>query len=175
MSSLMPLRSPLAAVALCLAAAVATPLARADGDRNLLPANMPKAYQAECASCHAAYPPGMLPARSWQRVMGGLKQHYGTDASLDAATITQISTWLQANAGSYKRVREEPPQDRITRAAWFERKHRRIEPAVWALPSVKSAANCAACHSGADQGHYGDDNLRYPEGLTARQRWMWHD
>lgn len=36
----------------------------------------------------------------------------------------------RANAGTYKRVSEEPPQDRITLLAWFERKHRKVELAV---------------------------------------------
>ncbi len=148
--------------------------AHADGG-NLLPRNVPAAYTQECASCHTAYPPGMLPARSWQRVMNGLDKHYGTDASLDATTRQQISSWLQAHAGTYKRVREEPPEDRITRSAWFERKHRQVDPAVWAHASVKSAANCAACHTGADRGEYDDDNLRYPAGLDARYRRPWND
>jgi transposase len=117
----------------------------------------------------------MLPARSWQRVMSGLDRHYGSDASLDAATARQIDGWLQQHAGTWKRVAEEPPQDRLTRSAWFERKHRKIGFAVWALPSVKSAANCAACHAGADQGRFDDDNLRLPAGLTPRQRQAWQD
>lgn len=146
----------------------------ADGGR-AMPAVVLPAYTQECASCHTAYPPGMLPARSWQRVMSGLDRHYGTDASLDAATAQQIGAWLQTHAGTYKRVAEEPPQDRLTRSAWFERKHRQIEPTVWALQSVKSAANCAACHTGADRGRYDDDHLRAPEGLTLRQRWAWSD
>ena len=148
--------------------------ALADGGR-AMPRSVLPAYAQECASCHLAYPPGMLPARSWQRVMNGLDRHYGTDASLDAATVQQLSTWLQAYAGTYKRVAEEPPQDRITRSAWFERKHRKVEPAVWQLPSVKSAANCAACHAGAEQGRFDDDDLRLPAGLTARQRQAWAD
>lgn len=148
--------------------------ALADGGR-AMPNKAPPAYTQECVSRHAAYPPGMLPARSWQRVMSGLDRHFGTDASLDAATAQQLSDWLQAHAGTYKRVSEEPPQDRITRSTWFERKHRKIQPEVWQLPSVKSAANCAACHTGADQGRFDDDKLRTPEGLTLRQRWAWVD
>lgn len=162
---------PLLAVALCLAAVSAV---HADSGR-LLPRNVPAAYTQECAACHTGYAPGMLPARSWQRIMTGLDKHYGTDASLDAATVQQIGGWLQANAGTYKRVAEEPPQDRITRSAWFVRKHDEVAPAVWKLPSVKSAANCAACHTGADKGNYDDDNLRMPAGMTLRQRWAWRD
>lgn len=148
--------------------------AHADGGR-AMPRTVPPAYTQECASCHVPYPPGMLPARSWQRVMSGLDQHYGTDASLDARTAQEISAWLQTHASTYKRVTESPPQDRITRSAWFERKHREIEPSVWKLPSVKSAANCAACHVDAEQGRFDDDNLRQPAGLTPRQRWLWRD
>lgn len=146
----------------------------ADGGR-AMPHTVPPAYMQECASCHVAYPPSMLPARSWQRVMSGLDRHYGTDASLDAATVQRLGAWLQAYAGTYKRVEEEPPQDRITRMAWFERKHRKVGLAVWDLPSVKSAANCAACHASALQGRFDDDDLRMPSGLTLRQRWAWND
>jgi Dihaem cytochrome c len=146
----------------------------ADSGRQM-PSDMPPAYTQECAACHVAYPPGLLPARSWQRIMGGLDKHYGSDASLDAASTRQISTWLQANAGTYKRVREEPPQDRLTRSAWFERKHGKIDAGVWKLPSVKSAANCGACHGGADRGQFDDDNMLFPAGLDARQRRAWHD
>jgi mono/diheme cytochrome c family protein len=102
--------------------------------------------------------------------MGGLGKHYGTDASLDEATVRQLAGWLQQHAGTYKRVTDAPPQDRITRSAWFERKHRRIDAAVWKHASVKSAANCAACHTGADQGRFNDDDLRFPAGLDARYR-----
>ena len=94
---------------------------------------------------------------------------------LDATTVQQLNRWLVAHAGTYKRVAEEPAQDRITRSAWFERKHRKIEPAVWKHVSVKSAANCAACHTGADQGDYDDDKLRFPAGLDARYRRAWND
>lgn len=161
------------ATAALLAAALGS--AMADSGRSM-PGTVLPAYTQECASCHTAYPPGLLPARSWQRIMGQLNQHYGTDASLDMAATTQaIAAWLQANAGTYKRVREEPPQDRITRSAWFERKHRKVDEATWRLASVKSPANCAACHAGADRGHFDDDDLLMPPGLTASQRRNWKD
>jgi nitrate/TMAO reductase-like tetraheme cytochrome c subunit len=129
----------------------------------------------ECAACHTAYTPGLLPARSWQRIMAGLDRHYGTDASLDDATVQQLSAWLQANAGTYKRVVEEPPEDRLTRSAWFERKHREVPSPVWKHASVKSAANCAACHPGADRGDFDDDSLRLPAGVSLGRRWFWKD
>lgn len=133
-------------------------------DRPMMAASaMLPAYQQECVACHMAYPPGLLPAASWARVMQGLDRHYGTDAALDAATVRQISTWLQSNAGTYKRVREEPPQDRLTQSAWFERKHREVAPVVWKRAAVGSRANCMACHTSADQGDFEDDNVRIPK------------
>jgi Dihaem cytochrome c len=162
-----------AALLAALCATTAALPARADGA--LMPLRVPPAYTQECGACHTAYPPALLPARSWQRLMGGLDRHYGSDATLDAKTLAQLDGWLQQHAGTYKRVAEEPPQDRITRSAWFERKHRQIDAAVWRLPSVKSAANCAACHGGAERGRFDDDELRLPEGLDARQRRAWND
>lgn len=148
--------------------------AHADSGR-MMPRDMPQAYTAECAACHTAYSPGLLPARSWQRIMTGLDQHYGTDASLDEATVRQLSTWLQANAGTYKRVNEEPPQDRLTRSAWFARKHDDIPPSVWKHAAIKSPANCGACHTGADRGDFDDDNIRLPAGVGLGLRRFWHD
>ena len=158
-----------------LCCTVLSPAARADGSR-AMPLSVPPAYMQECGACHTAYPPALLPARSWQRLMGGLDRHYGTDASLDAGTLRQLDTWLQAHAGTDGRgAGPPPPQDRITRSAWFERKHRQIDPAVWRLGSVGSPARCAACHAGADRGRFSDDELRLPAGLSARQQRAWQD
>jgi hypothetical protein len=112
-----------------------------------------------------AYPPGLLPAASWQRLMGSLGKHFGTDASLDAASVREISGWLKSNAGTYKRVSEEPPQDRITQSAWFLRKHRadEVSPAVWKRASVGSASNCVACHAGAAQGNFNEHDVKIPK------------
>jgi Dihaem cytochrome c len=164
-------RAPLIAILLGLSAM--TP-ARADAGW-LMPQDLPAGYKQECGSCHLAYPPGLMPARSWQRLMGGLEKHYGSDASLDPVTLQQIRAWLVSHAGTGKRVNEEPPQDRITRSAWFERKHRKIDPGVWNLASVKSASHCASCHSAAERGDFDDDRLQFPAGLDARQRRSFND
>lgn len=144
---------------IALAYGVALPV-WADG--RLMPAQVPPVYKQECAACHMAYPPGMLPAASWQRIMRGLDQHYGSDASMAPEQVQQVSAWLKANAGTYKRVSEEPPQDRITRSAWFVRKHREVDSAVWKRVSVKSAAQCNACHTQAESGNFDEHHVRIP-------------
>jgi hypothetical protein len=155
-------------------AALAVDTARADS-RPMMPRDAPPAYAAECGACHTAYAPGLLPAASWRRIMAGLERHYGSDASLEAADRERIAAWLQAHAGTGRRAAEAPPEDRITQSAWFRREHRRIDAAVWAHPAVGSAAQCAACHRGAAQGDFEEDDVRAPAGLPlSLQRSLRH-
>lgn len=95
--------------------------------------------------------------------MNNLESHFGTDASIDLKEVQEISVWLDANAGTYRRVRAEPKDDRLTESDWFVRKHRKIEAEVWLRDSVKSKANCAACHTQAERGNYDDDAVNIPK------------
>ena len=79
--------------ALALAALSQAP-ARAD-DHGRSVALLPM-YVQECGSCHAPFPPGLLPVDSWQRLMNDLPRHFGTDASVDAATQKALNVWLTA-------------------------------------------------------------------------------
>ncbi|GGY19385.1 diheme cytochrome c [Paludibacterium paludis] len=158
----------------CLGLAACAGVVLAGGHR-AMPGTVPRVYVEECASCHIAYPPGLLPGAAWQRLMDGLGRHYGTDASLDPASVKLIAGWLRDNAGRGKYALSPPADNRITRTGWFMRKHRGIPDSVWRMPSVKSAANCQACHTGAQQGRFDDDELRIPDGLNAAQRRAFHD
>jgi mono/diheme cytochrome c family protein len=173
----MPVRTPprhraLAAALGAAALAAAAAAARADDHESQRVALLPK-YQQECASCHVAYPPGMLPAASWQRLMGSLDRHFGSDASLDAASTKEIATWLTAHAANSRHHDDDSdhkarrdaaavPEDRITRTGWFVSEHREVASSAWKRPAVKSAANCPACHARADQGVFDEDDVRIP-------------
>lgn len=134
-----------------------------NSSRGGMASNAPPQYQKECASCHMAYPAGLLPAGSWQHLMGNLSQHYGSDASLDAASASTLTQYLTSNSGTYKRVSEMPPQDRITESYWFQRKHgKHVNPGTWARPSIGSPANCVACHQGAERGDFNEHSVRIP-------------
>lgn len=131
----------------------------ADDDRRAASGPLLPTYRQECAACHIAYPPDMLPPASWQRILSNLPHHYGTDASLDSATVKTLSTWLAANAAA----RQEPPtEDRITRTRWFVREHDEVPSATWKRPAVKSASNCVACHTRSDQGDFNEHSVRIP-------------
>jgi hypothetical protein len=120
-------------------------------------------YAQECGACHLAFPAQLLPAASWQRLMGGLDKHFGVDASLDTAAAKPISAWLQHNAATSSQMAGSPPDDRITRSRWFVRQHDEVRAAVWKRASVHSPANCTACHAGAARGDFDEDGVRIPK------------
>ena len=120
-------------------------------------------YQQECGACHLAFPPGMLPASSWQRLMANLPRHFGVDASLEPAALSALSPWVASHAGTLRRISENPPDDRITRSPWYLRQHREVGAEVWKRASIRSASNCVACHAGAEKGDFDEDAVRIPK------------
>ena len=127
-----------------------------------MPGNMPKSYAAECASCHTQYAPGLLPAKSWHSIMNSLDKHYGSDASIDAKSVNEISSWLATNAASSRKLAETPPDNRITNSAWFTRKHSEIKKETWSRAAIKSRSNCMACHQQAAKGDFDENSVRIP-------------
>lgn len=153
----LPARSVLA-----LLLAVQVAFAWADGDQRGRAVPLIPQYRDECTACHVAYAPRLLPAESWRRIIGDLSRHYGADASLDTATTNLLSRWLEANAGAGRKMREPPPEDRITRSAWFVHEHAGISDRTWRTAAQGRPANCAACHTLAEQGDFRERNIRIP-------------
>jgi len=132
-----------------------------------------KVYVQECGSCHTAFAPGLLPARSWQRMMGELSDHYGEDASLDEPHHLAILKELETLAadGSYADMRMRriaaaiptgsQPQ-RITETAYFKHLHDEVPADLWKRKGIAAVSNCLACHPRANAGHYGERELRVP-------------
>ena len=99
-------------------------------------------FQKECGACHFAFPARFLPARSWQKIMTGLGDHFGEDASLDDATVQRLTDYLSNNAGRY-RGRDTPI--RITELRWFVHEHNE-EVSAWSRKKAGHMSNCMACH-----------------------------
>ncbi|MDO9598871.1 MAG: diheme cytochrome c [Azoarcus sp.] len=161
-----PIRPFLSAAMILAVSAFALSGASADGNHFFAPV-ADKLTANECGSCHMAFPPSMLPAASWQKMMGQLDQHFGEDASIDADTAALITRYLSSNAGdasglrfSGKLLRDIAPgaaPQRITELPRWKREHRKISTAEWADPKVQSKANCGACHADAERGYFDDD------------------
>ena len=111
----------------------------------------------ECSACHMLYPAGLLAASSWKRIVDGLANHFGENASVDAATAKKLADYLTANGGSESYGGGASPL-RITELGWFQKEHgRRITPASLQRTGAKSAADCLSCHKDGERGNFDDD------------------
>jgi len=144
-------------------------LVEGEGGFKALERNM--VYEEECGSCHNAFSPTLLPARSWGKVMDGLDEHFGDDASLPEETSSGIRAWLLAS--SAERALSEPSKKilgsigksaplRITETAYWKEKHADIGEEVYSRKSVTSRTNCAACHPGSPRGSFEDRDISVP-------------
>lgn len=130
-------------------------------------------YKEECGACHMAYPAGLLPAASWQKVMTGLADHFGDNAELDASTQVLIHDFLVSNSASisnYRRSRRFAAIDdtgdinmRISETPYFKHEHDEI-PAhlVTGNKEVVSFSNCNACHRKAEQASFRERDILIP-------------
>jgi hypothetical protein len=139
--------------------------AQAGGGHFYAPVSDPRVKE-ECGSCHLAFAPSMLPARSWKAMMADLKNHFGDDASVDAETAATITEYLVANAADSggqryggKMLRDLGTSSaplRITELPRWVKKHRGVPAWEWRHNEVRTKANCAACHVDAQRGYYDD-------------------
>lgn len=128
--------------------------------KTVMPGKGNSVWNQECGSCHVAYVPGLLPAESWRKIMGGLDRHFGADASLTPQENREILDFLVTNASNRWRAPTAPL--RITESFWFARKHDEVASSVWKRASIKSPANCNACHAGAANGDFEEHRVRIP-------------
>lgn len=161
-----------------LVAALGLTLSWVAGSRAEHPAVFPMPsspdYVEECGSCHTAYAPGLLPARSWRTLMAGLADHFGEDAELEpplrtallaeltalAADSAQASLLMRRIAGAIPAA--ETPL-RASTGPFFRYMHDEVPAAIWKRPKIGNPSNCMACHPRANQGHYGEAEVRIPK------------
>jgi len=138
----------------------------------------PDIYSESCGECHFAYPAGLLPERSWRKMLlpEQLEDHFGENAELPDDDRQAVLKYLVDNAADsssafiYKRSRkfdrsipssETPLQ--ITKTEYFKRKHKKIpEKYVKPNPKVRSYMNCNNCHKEAKNGVFDDDTVLIP-------------
>jgi len=137
------------------------------------PTEAGKDYKNECAACHMLYPANLLPARSWQRIMSNLEHHFGENAELDQEDTQRIASYLvqhsSDNVRNYfgNRINRSIPVNRtpmrISQTPYFLRKHDEIpQRFVSNNKKVGSFSNCIACHRGAEQGYFDEDEVIIP-------------
>ena len=139
----------------------------AEGGASLPPVDNPATLK-ECGACHIPYQPQMLPARSWRAIMADLGNHFGENAALPDKSRAEIEAYLVANAADapasmaygwnfLRGVSPDVTPLRITETSFWKRAHGEIPDAVFSDPRVKLRSNCVACHGGARQGQFGEE------------------
>lgn len=133
-------------------------------------------YAKECGACHTAYHSTLLPKASWAALTANLGDHFGEDASLDAAAAARIANYLAANAAEtadtlaanrLRRVDAAKPFT-ITATPFWRRRHAEIADAVFASKTVGGRGNCVACHADARSGRFYPGNIHIPAEASPR-------
>ncbi len=132
----------------------------------------------ECGACHMAFQPAFLPARSWEKIMNTLPDHFGEDASLPPEKAEAIRKYLMAKAADrrwrskmMRGVKKGETPLRITQLPYWKREHGEEVPArAWNDPRVGSRVNCKACHRYADTGIYEAEEYEYGDGWLKYRR-----
>lgn len=130
-------------------------------------------YIKECGSCHLPFPPGALPARSWEKMMGQLNDHFGENAELADADRKALTDYLTANAaehskGGYsqkflKSIKAGETPLRISEIPKFVKEHREVPKRVFtAHPELKSLSKCEGCHTRADKDSFREGEIKIP-------------
>lgn len=130
-------------------------------------------YKKECGSCHFAYQPGLLPSRSWEKMMAGLEDHFGDNAELPDENQSAITRYLVLNSAdrsNYKTsikilrsLRGAGYPIRISDTPYFVHEHDEIPVRVWKdNPKVKSLSYCDRCHVNADAGSFNEHDVTIP-------------
>lgn len=130
-------------------------------------------WRTECGSCHQAYHPQLLPARSWQLMLAQQDDHFGESLGLDEATIAELLQFHEANAAErplmetawYMTHTLQPAESplRITETPYWRKMHSDIPETIWREPQVNGRGNCAACHTDAERNTFSDAAMRLPQ------------
>jgi hypothetical protein len=137
-----------------------------------LPKVMNEVYKTTCGSCHFAYQPGLLSAKSWLKVIDSPGGHAGGDLSLEKTTKAEIRKYLTENSAENTRSKRSRKilasigsgvPARISEVPYIKEKHHEINGEVFLKKSIRSRGNCIACHKTAESGDYDDDNVTIPK------------
>jgi cytochrome b len=131
-------------------------------------------WKSECTdSCHSVLHPTLLPAKSWEKLMSQLENHFGEDASIDTEAQNEIRSFLVTNAAEHSTTEasqkilwflaNDDSPIKITETPYWKRKHSGIAEDVFNRKGIFSPMNCSACHSDAEVGLFEDANIKIPE------------
>jgi hypothetical protein len=128
-------------------------------------------YRENCGACHLAYPPKLLPASSWKKIINRSADHFGEPLVINTKNKEIISRYLIENSADrssckralkiVKSLQGESPV-RITEIPYIRDKHRKIPLKTLERKNIGSLSNCLACHKKADQDVFNKRDIKIP-------------
>lgn len=99
-------------------------------------------YLENCASCHIAVPPAVLPTQTWQRILQD-PQHYGVNIK-PLVDPSRLIVWQYLQVFSRSQTQEEETPYRLQESRYFKALHPQVK-----LPRPLELSSCASCHPSA--------------------------
>lgn len=103
-----------------------------------------KLYLENCATCHIAIPPAVLPTQTWKNLLQD-PQHYGATLK-PLVDPPRILVWQYLSSFSRPHKKEEITPYRINKSRFFTALHPQVE-----LQRPVELGNCISCHPGATE------------------------
>lgn len=103
-------------------------------------------YVEQCASCHVALPPAVLPIESWQTLVTDTA-HYGVQLNLTQLDQQLMVNYLQTY--SRRHIGSGPIPYRVKDSDYFQALHPNVE-----LPQPVNLRSCTSCHINASNQDY---------------------
>ncbi len=101
-------------------------------------------YLENCATCHIAVPPAVLPTQTWQRVLQD-SQHYGVQIK-PLIDPPRLLVWNYLRAFSRPLNKDEEIPFRTEDSRYFKALHPKVK-----LPRSVNASSCVSCHPSASE------------------------
>ncbi|MBN2895107.1 MAG: cytochrome b/b6 domain-containing protein [Campylobacterales bacterium] len=134
-----------------------------------------RVYATDCGTCHKPYPAYLFPQKSWERLMNDLHEHFNeriTEQNISIPARASIQQYLFEHSAEHS-TREaavkmlasigDAAPISSSKVLYWRETHAQIDPSVYKRPSIKSRANCAACHIDFEFGVLDDTKIVIPK------------
>lgn len=105
-------------------------------------------YLENCASCHVALPPEVLPTETWRRLLLEPEQHYGQKLQ-PMIGPSLLVMWDYLRTFSRPQLTKEATPYRVSDSPFFKALHPRVD-----FPQPLNPGSCVTCHPGVAQYNY---------------------
>lgn len=138
---------------------------------------IPEVWKSECGECHMAFPPSLLPSRSWDYLLKNADNHFGEVLTFKNETLEALrktfanhsaeEEWTESAHKINRSLKKDQVPLRISDTPYWFKKHAEIKPETWNnLDTAK--ARCEKCHSDAYEGIFDDSAITWHHSIVGK-------